>query len=115
MWESAARATKLKRAASAPTSVSTAPLLEAAREALRQDPEWKGFDPFEIIDPETGQKVAGFRTIYRMPRKITFFGLGREVFDEEARSTLEWLGRYPSFDGLAFHYYDTFRALLESH
>jgi carbohydrate binding protein with CBM30 domain len=102
-------------AASDPERYPTRPILEAAREALRQDPEWKGFDRLELADPETRQKIAGFRAVYRTPRKITFDGLGREVFTEEASSTLEWLGRYPSFAGLAFHFYDSFRSLMEAH
>ncbi len=102
-------------AASDPERYPTRPILEAAREALRQDPEWKGFDRLELTDPETRQKIAGFRAVYRTPRKITFYGLGREVFTEEAGSTLEWLGRYPSFAGLAFHFYDSFRSLMEAH
>jgi len=99
-------------AASEPEHFPAPAILDEARRALSDDPEWKGFDPFEIVDPETQQKVAGFRSIYRMPHKITFYGLGRQALIEETRSTMEWLGRYSSFDGLAFHHYDSLQALL---
>ena len=62
---------------------------------------------------ETRSAVAGFKSVHVMLAKETFFGLGASVFDEETRSVVEWLGRYPSFGGIAIHYYDTFRELVE--
>ncbi len=99
-------------AASDPERFPADPILEVAREALGQDPEWKGFETFEISDPETQQKIKGFRTAYRMLPKITFYGLNSEVFAEESRSVVEWFTPYPSFAGLAIHYYDSFRSLM---
>ena len=48
-----------------------------------------------------------------MSPRITFHGLGREVFEEESRSAVEWLSAQPSFAGLAIHFYDSFRNLME--
>jgi hypothetical protein len=87
--------------------------LDTAQAALSQNADWRGFETFEITDPETRRPVAGFRAIHRMSPRITFHGLGREVFEEESRSAIEWLSAQPSFAGLAIHFYDSFRELLE--
>jgi hypothetical protein len=89
------------------------PILEIARAAVAQDPELKGFETFEITDPETQRNVTGFRAVRRMSPRITFHGLGREVFEEESRSAVEWLSTQPSFGGLAIHFYESYRELLE--
>jgi hypothetical protein len=89
------------------------PMLEIARAGLAQDPEWKGFDPFEITNPKTHIPITGFRSVHRMSPRITFHGLGRQVFEEEFRSTVEWLSGQPGFGGMAIHFYDSFRELLE--
>ncbi len=87
-------------------------LMEEARQAIHEDREWVGFEPFDLVDPETHQKFEGFRTVYRIPAKITFHGLGREAFTEETRSAIEWLQGYPAFAGLAFHHYTSLRTLM---
>lgn len=86
---------------------------DAARAVLARNPDWRGFETFEITDPESHRAYQGFRAIRRMSPRITFHGLGREVFEEETRSSEEWLGPYPGFGGLAIHFYDSFRELLE--
>ena len=86
---------------------------EAARAALAKDPDWRGFETFEITDPENHPSVRGFRSIRRMSPRITFHGLGRRVFEEETQSSVVWLGRFPSFSGLAIHFYDSYRELIE--
>jgi hypothetical protein len=100
-------------AAGDPERYPVQPILEIARAAVAQDPELKGFETFEITDPETQRTVTGFRTVRRMSPRITFHGLGREVFEEESHSAVEWLSSRPSFAGLAIHFYDSFRELLE--
>ncbi len=100
-------------AASNPQGNPPSELLEIARAAMAGDPEWKGFEPFEITDPGTGRKIQGFRAVHRMLPSITFHGLGREVFQEEFDSTVEWLGRHRGFGGMAIHFYDSFRELME--
>jgi hypothetical protein len=100
-------------AASDPDRFPTEAALEEARAALAQNPEWKGFETFELIDPETKRPIEGFQTVHRMSPKTTFHGLGREGFDEEMNSIGEWLGPYSSFGGLAMHFYDSYRDLLE--
>jgi hypothetical protein len=95
-----------------PARYAIGPMLDTARAALAQDAEWKGFEPFEITDPQTHIPVTGFRSVHRMPPHITFHGLGRQVFEEEFRSTVEWLGSQPGFGGMAIHFYDSFRELL---
>jgi hypothetical protein len=87
-------------------------MLEIARAALADNPEWRGFEPFEITDPDSGNPIPGFRSVHRMLPSITFHGLGREVFQEEFDSTVEWLGRHPSFGGIAIHFYESFRDLV---
>jgi hypothetical protein len=87
--------------------------LDTAQAALSQNPDWRGFETFEITDPETRRTLTGFRSVQRMSPRITFHGLGREVFEEESRSAVEWLSAQPSFAGLAIHFYDSFRGLLE--
>lgn len=88
-------------------------ILEEARGALASDPEWQGFETFQLIDPETGRSIKGFRSMHRMAPLTTFHGLGREVFEEETRSLREWLSPYPSFGGLAIHHYESYRELME--
>ena len=100
-------------AASDPERFPAEPILEEARAAIQTAPEWKNFETFLLKDPETLRIVAGFRAVHRMSPQITFHGLGHEAFNEETHSALEWLGRYPSFSGLAFHYYESYRDLLE--
>jgi hypothetical protein len=96
-----------------PGRYAVGPILEAARAALARDPEWKGFEPFKITHPEAHVPVAGFRSVRRMSPRITFHGLGRQVFEEEFRSAVEWLGARPGFGGMAIHFYDSFRELME--
>lgn len=92
---------------------SLSELLELAKASLAPDPEWEGFEPFEIIDAESGRTIPGFRSVRRMLPSITFHALGREVFQEEFDSTVDWLGRQRSFGGMAIHFYDSFRELME--
>ena len=85
---------------------------EAARASLAKDSDWRGFETFEIADPDSGRPVRGFRSIRRMSPRITFHGLGRTAFEEETASSNEWLSRYPGYGGLAVHFYDSYRELL---
>jgi len=100
-------------AASDPERYPTAPILDTAQAGLSQDSDWSGFETFEISDAETQRTIKGFRAAHRMSPRITFHGLGREVFEEESRSAVEWLSAQPSFAGLAIHFYESFRSLLE--
>jgi Carbohydrate binding domain 30 len=88
-------------------------ILDEARGALDRNPELNGFEVFKFADPATGRPITGFKTIRHMSPKITFHGLGREVFDDETRSVVEWLRSYTSFQGLAIHYYESYRDLVE--
>lgn len=107
------RLTKQFGAASGPSRFTAGSIIEEARAALAHDPEWEGFETFELTDPETGRSVEGFRTMHRMAPRTTFHGLGYKVFEEETRSLREWLRFYPSFGGLAIHHYESYRELLE--
>jgi len=100
-------------AASDPERYPVPPILDTAQAGLSQDSDWSRFETFEISDPETQRPVKGFRARHRMSPRITFHGLGREVFEEESRSAVEWLSAQPSFAGLAIHFYDSFRSLME--
>lgn len=108
-----ARLARQLGAASDPERFPPGPIFDEARAALVQNPEWKGFERFEIIDPETHRTIAGFRTVHRMLPRVTFYELSRETFEEETRSAEEWLSPFPSFKGLAIHYYETYRSLEE--
>lgn len=87
--------------------------LAEARAAIAAKSGWNSFEPHEIHVPGSRQTITAFRAVRGMPPVTTFHGLSRAVFEQESRSAAEWLGRYPSFDGLAIHYYQTFRALME--
>lgn len=87
---------------------------EEARAAVAHDSEWKGFAAFEVPGTSGLGPLVGFSAVHQMLPKITFHGLGREVFEEETRSAVEWFKSEPSFQGLAVHYYETYRDLLES-
>jgi hypothetical protein len=100
-------------AASDPERYAVQPILDTASAALSLDPEWRGFETFEITDPQTQRPITGFRAVHRMSPRTTFHGLGRGVFEEESHSAVEWLSAQPSFAGLAIHFYDSFRSLLE--
>lgn len=100
-------------ASSDPDRYHPSEMLSMARAALAEKPEWKGFEPYEFVDSDTGRHVQCFRSTHRMLPSITFHGLGRETFDEEMASTVEWLGRHPGFGGTAVHFYESFRELVE--
>lgn len=100
-------------AAADPDPNPIAPIIEVARAGLASDPEWRGFETFEITDPETRRSIPGFRSVHFMLPSITFHGLGRQTFEEELRSSVEWLGAKPGFGGMAIHFYDSFREILE--
>jgi hypothetical protein len=100
-------------ASSFPARFNVQAILGQARAALATDAEWRGFEVSNLTDPDTHQSIAAFKSVHVMLPKETFYGLGRPVFDEEIRSVVEWLGRYPSFAGLAIHYYESFRELVE--
>jgi hypothetical protein len=100
-------------AASDPERYPVQPILDTAQAALSQNPDWRAFETFDITDPQTQLPIKGLRAIHRMSPRITFHGLGREVFEEESRSAVEWLSTQPSFAGLAIHFYDSFRSLME--
>ena len=87
-------------------------VLEQARAAIARDPGWEDFQPEEIREPGSRRTIAAFRAVQRTPRAITFYGLGRNVFEEESHSAAEWLSHYPSFGGLAVHYYGSFQTLM---
>jgi hypothetical protein len=96
-----------------PEHASGVASFDAARAVLARNPDWRGFETFEITDPENNHTLQGFRAIQRMSPRTTFHGLGREVFEEETRSSDEWLSRFPGFAGLAIHFYDSYRELME--
>ena len=100
-------------AASDPKQFPPEPILDEARFAVERDPEFTGFEVFRFADPETLRTITAFKTERRMSPKITFFGLGRQTFDEESRSVVDWLSPFASFQGLAIHYYESYRDLLE--
>ncbi len=100
-------------AASDPDHFPSGPIMEEARAAIEQDADWNGFEPYELMDAQTQRTFSGFRATHRMSPRITFHGLGRKVFEEERRSASEWLSDYSSFGGLAIHYYETYRSLVE--
>lgn len=100
-------------ASSDPEAFPAGPILEEAQGGLARDPEMTGFETFRFADPETQRAITGFKTVRRMSPKITFHGLSREVFNEETRSVVEWLSPFASFQGLAIHYYESYRELVE--
>jgi Carbohydrate binding domain 30 len=101
-------------ASSDPQRFPPAPILEEARNAMKNDADWTNFELFHFTDAATGSTIEGFQAVHGMPAKVTFQGLGREVFEEESRSAVEWLSPYASFDGLAIHYYGSYATLLET-
>ena len=88
--------------------------IEEARSAVADDPQWQDFELVELQAAGRDRKIAAFQAVRCTPPITTFHGLGRKVFLEESRSTADWLGQYPSFGGLAVHYYQSFQALLAS-
>ncbi|MGA2629562.1 MAG: hypothetical protein ABSG54_05045 [Terriglobia bacterium] len=110
---SLARLARKLGASSEPQRFPVSPMLDLARVAMSDSAEWSGFEPYEFKDPETEQPVQGFHASRRMQPSITFHGLGREVFEEEYNSAVEWLGYRPGFGGTAIHFYESFRELLE--
>jgi len=95
-----------------PCCSTLAPTVASGRAVLAGDPEWGEVQTLQLSDPETHYTFAGFRTTHHMAPGTTFYGLGSEVFNEETRSLVEWLSPYPSFGGLALHFYDSLRSLL---
>jgi hypothetical protein len=86
---------------------------EAVRAVLARDPEWSGFETFEISDPDSNRALPSFHAVRRMLPRTTFHGLGPQGFEEETGSSDEWLSRYPGYAGLAIHFYGSYRELLE--
>ena len=70
---------------------------------------------FENTPGVQHQRVVGIRH-FRVGAVFQWVELpfaAREVFQEEIASTLDWLGRHPAFGGVAVHFYDSFRELME--
>jgi Carbohydrate binding domain 30 len=88
-------------------------ILDEARFAVESDPELNGFEKLRFADPKTLRTIVGFITERHMSPKITFHGLSRELFTEETSSVVEWLSPFKSFQGLAIHYYESYRDLVE--
>ncbi len=108
-----ARLARKLGAASDPKRFPAVPMLDLARAAMSASPEWLSFEPFEFQDPETERSITAFRASRRMQPGITFHGLGRKTFEEEYSSAVEWLSKQPGFDGMAVHFYESFRELME--
>ena len=100
-------------ASSEPERFPIESILQESRAAIANEPDWSRFETFALRDPRSRRPISGFRAVSRMNPRITFYGLGRKVFEEESDSAAEWLGRYPSFGGLAIHFYDSFLNLVE--
>ena len=98
--------------AKSPGRFSVRPGLNEARLAVAADPGWTDFRPDQLEKPGSRKAIAVFLAVRRTPPITTFHGLGRTVFEQESRSTVEWLGHYPSFGGLAIHYYQSFQNLM---
>jgi hypothetical protein len=98
--------------AKSPGRFSVRRVLNEARRAVAADPGWTDFRPDQLEKPGSRKVIAAFVAARRTPPITTFRGLGRTVFEQETRSTVEWLGHYPSFGGLAIHYYESFQNLM---
>jgi hypothetical protein len=88
-------------------------ILAEAEGAVERDPELSDFEAVRFADPTTGKPIVAFQAVRHMSPKITFHGLGREVFNQETHSVVEWLSPFASFRGLAIHYYETYRDLVQ--
>lgn len=100
-------------ASSDPKKFSPDDILDEAQGAVERDPELSGFEAFRFADPTSGKAIVAFKTVRQMSPKNTFHGLGRDLFSAETKSVVEWLSPYASFQGLAIHYYETYRGLME--
>ena len=98
--------------AKSPGRFSVKPVLQAARAAVAADPGWDDFQSEETGKPGSHRTMAAFRAVRRTPPVTTFHGLGRNIFEQESRSAAEWFGHYPSFGGLAIHYYQSFQKMM---
>ncbi len=98
--------------AKSPGRFSVEPVLEAARKAVAANPGWDDFQSAETQKPGSPRTMSAFSAVRRTPRVTTFHGLGRSIFEQESRSAAEWFGHYPSFDGLAIHYYESFQEIM---
>ncbi len=97
-----------------PEALSLGPRMTEARAAVNANPEWTDFSAYRTKAFGKHGPLIGFQALHRTAPMITFHGLGRKVFEEESESAAEWLGTSPAFGGLAFHYYDSLRALMSS-
>lgn len=107
------RLAQLLGGSSANGRLASGPLLDEAQAAVARDPEWREFAPFKLPEPPGHGVITGFTAVHHMLEKTTFYGLGRNTFNEETQSTVEWLSPEPSFQGLAIHYYEPYRDLME--
>lgn len=74
-----------------------------------KDPEIRAIVPRPILDAATGQTLAGFQAESIMLGKITFADDPPGQLVKESTAADEYFRRYRQFDGIAFHYYETFR------
>ncbi len=83
----------------------------AAEEALRRQPDYRGFEPFVLRNPAGRLLAAGFKTTEVMLDKITFAGKSKPEMEAVLKEVAEFFRADPAFAGFAIHHYTTYRAM----
>jgi len=91
---------------------NTAAGMASARKFALSNSEWSDFQTMPILDASSDQTFPGFRLTHTMRSKITFADDTAEQFVAESQAAESYFNRYTSFGGIAVHYYETFRQLL---
>jgi hypothetical protein len=80
---------------------------------IAENVEWSGYRNQDVPGPQAEQRYAGFVADHTMLSKITFADESPDYLDSQLRAADQYFQKFHSYDGIAIHHYDTYRALLE--
>jgi hypothetical protein len=75
--------------------------------------EWRNYRRHDITERATGKQYPGCLVQSVMLSKITFADDSYDRVRTQVRAADEYFRRYASYEGIAIHYYDTFRVMVD--
>ena len=72
---------------------------------ISKNPEWKDYEPIDIVDTERLEWYPGFKTVSIMLGKTTFADESYDEFKSQLETAESELINYPAYTGTAIHYF----------